>query len=211
MINISKSFIDKEVDYKDEVIREQIQYEFQKKCYLCEGCPVQNYEIDHFYPQNIYPHLTNNYANLFFICSKCNKIRPKKINTSNDNEILNSCEDNVEESIVLDISLEDCCKAIMTPCYGADSYYNKKIDNTIELLQKIYNGKGTKSQAYKCLKDDIVEEIASFRGELEMYANDYVGTKLEKRFKNRLLKDLDRTSKYSGFKRTLFKKSKLKF
>ena len=207
MINIAKASVRGEIDYRDEAIKTQIQNEFLKKCYLCEGYPIQNYEIDHFYPQNVYPHLTNSYQNLFFSCSKCNKIRAKKINTSSENEVLNSCEDDddVENSIVLDINLDDCRKAVITANYGDDVYYNQKIDNTIVLLEKIYNGVGTKSEAYKCLKDDIVENIASFRLELQMYQDDYRGTQLESRFRDRLLKELDKSSKYSGFKKTIFK------
>ena len=210
MINIQKEKIEESIDYKDEVIREKIAKEFFYKCYLCEGKPIQNYEIDHFYPKNIYPHLVNQYENLFFICSKCNKIREKNSNSSSENEILNSCEEDVENSIHLSIKLDDCKKAILIPIYTEDEYFNKKIDNTIKFLDKIYNGVGTTSEAYRCLRDDIVDEVLLFQSELQMYQDDYLGTRFEKRFKEKLLKELESSSLHSGFKKTTFLNMKIK-
>jgi len=209
MINIEKERVEESINYKDEAIREKVVQEFFNKCYLCEGKPIQNYEIDHFYPQGIYPHLVNQYENLFCICSKCNKLREKKSNTSSENEILNCCEDDVENSIYLSIKLDSCKKAILIPIYTENEHFNKKIDNTIKLLEKIYNGVGTTSEAYRCLRDDIVDEVLSFKSELQMYQDDYRGTRFEKRFRDRLIKELKSDSLYSGFKKTIFMNMKI--
>jgi len=206
MINIKKSLSTGTINYKDESVRKKVRDEFLKKCYMCEGTPIQNYEIDHFYPQNIFPHLINSYENLFYICSKCNKIRPKDINTSSDNEVLDNTTDDVEKYITLDVSLDECKKAIITANYTGNTNIDKKVDNTIFLLEKIYNGKGTTSESYICLKDDIVDDVIQFLSDLVLYEDDYKGTQFESRFKNKLLIELDKSSKYSSFKNTIFKK-----
>ncbi len=207
MINIQKKIVLTDYDDKDESTRMQIRDEFFKKCYLCEGKPVQNYEIDHFYTQIFYPHLKNKYENLFFICSKCNKLRPKNINSSSKNEVLNNCEDDVESFISLDIDLSECKKAIIRANYTDNEYQNKKINNTIELLEKIYNGKNTISHSYKCLQDDIVTDVISFQTQLENYLK--FNDEYREVFKEIILEELDKISEYSSFKKTIFHKMKI--
>jgi hypothetical protein len=204
MINIQKVTVIEAVDYQDSAIQDKVYHEFLKKCYLCEGLPVQNWEIDHFYPQKHFSDKINRYENLFCICGSCNKIRPKNINSTPDTEVLNNCIDDVEQFISLDISLEDCKKAIITPNHTDDATLNQKIDNTVKLLERIYNGKGSKSEKYTCLVDDIVEDVIAFIAELNDFIANYQNTALEQIAKKRILKKLDKANQYYAFKKTAF-------
>lgn len=166
MIFVSRSSSPSIVNYKGESIREIIKNDFFKMCYLCEEV-TRHYEIDHFYPQNAYPHLENDWNNLFYVCEKCNKIRPKNINTSSENEVLDNTQDDVENLIVL--RYNEVKNEIEITSNNQNPKLLRKVNNTIILLDKIYNGKETTSNSYIDLRDDIRNEIESFRNLLDTY------------------------------------------
>ena len=80
-----------------------------------------------------------------------------------------------------------------------------KTENTITLLEKIYNGKNSKSSSCEDLKDDIFENIESFRKKLDKYKR----TKLKKVALKDVKNGLVKTSSYSTFKYWIIKDSNL--
>lgn len=184
-------------DYKSEQIREIIKDDFGRICYLCEGEPVQNWEIDHFYPRQYFDYLENVIDNLFYICSKCNKIRPKDVNTAGK-KVLNPCVDDVDKILTLVMDLSNKVIEINSPCSS------EKINNSIELLNKIYNGIETKSSGYKDLRDDIFQILVELKEDILDYHENKVGTFLEdnwiRKFNNEIMK---KPSKYFSLKKSL--------
>jgi uncharacterized protein (TIGR02646 family) len=192
MFNVVKSAAPRPVFlYNDSDIVALVKSDFSDKCYLCEEKTPRHLEVEHFYPQAIYPHLINDWANLLCICEKCNKIRPKKINTLNDDEVLNCCIDDVETTIKLKYSEINGTIEI-----NSDSSSIKK-ENTVNLLNKIHNGIATESLSYIALRRMIAEELAELVKEIEYLET----TILKSVFKERITKRLSRTSCFSAIKR----------
>ncbi|SFV67649.1 Protein containing HNH endonuclease domain [hydrothermal vent metagenome] len=184
--------------YNEENVAKSLKLDFNKKCYLCEEV-TRHFEVDHFYPQTSYFHLINDYSNLFYCCQKCNKVKPKKINTCSDNEVLNCCEVNVEVYIKLKLNIKEC-KIEVTQILS-DKILDTKITNTIKLLNRIYNGEDSASNSCEDLRDEITEAVASFRKKLDKYRK----TKLKRAIIEEIKEDLDKSSSYSTFKRWIIR------
>ena len=185
-------------NYNDREVKESLKRDFHKKCYLCEEV-TRHFEVDHFYPQKYYTHLVNDYSNLFYCCQKCNKIRPKKINTHSDDEILDCCRVDVEAYIKLKFNSRACIIEIEQ--IKRDPILDIGIQNTIRLLDRIYNGKKSKSNSCEDLRDEIKETIVSFRKKLDKYGT----SKLKRVLEEEIREDLDIASSYSTFKRWIIK------
>jgi uncharacterized protein (TIGR02646 family) len=177
--------------YSEESVKTALKNDFKKKCYLCEES-TRHFEVEHFYPQKYFPHLENNYENLFYSCQKCNKIKPKNINRDSKSEILNCCDVNVEDLISLKYNSKNCTVEILSTVENPD----KKLKNTIELLERIYNGKDSKSNSCEDLKDDIQEKIETFRKVVDEYHN----TKLKRVALKKIHEELKIDKSYSTFK-----------
>jgi uncharacterized protein (TIGR02646 family) len=199
MINIIRSQLPQgEIDFQNPIIREIIKNDFFRMCYLCEEV-TRHYEIDHFYPQKFYPNDVNNWDNLFYICQKCNKIKPKNINTHSHNEILNSCFDDVESLIVLRYKSTEDIVEISTD--NQDDRITLKIKETIKLLRRVYNGE---KDTQVDLRQGIKNELAEFVKILDKYEKAIERFKFiyETQIKQRLSKrNLNEKSSFVSFKR----------
>jgi len=187
--------------YSDNIVKESLKIDFNKKCYLCEEV-TRHFEVEHFYPQKYYTHLINEYLNLFYCCQKCNKIKPKDINTNSNNEILNCCEIDIEKYIKLKLNILECKIEIIK--VDSIKFFDTQIDNTITLLDRIYNGTNSKSNSCEDLKNEIVEIISEFQKKLEQYQK----SKLKRAISQDIQKDLDKKSSYSTFKRWIIRDNK---
>jgi len=187
-------------NYDEDSVKHSLKIDFFKKCYLCEEV-TRHFEADHFYPQKYYPHLINSYDNLFYICQKCNKVKPKIINTNSNNEILNCCDINVENYIKLSLNIKKCKVDIEQ--IRQDKALDNKIQETIKLLDRIYNGTNSQSNSCEDLKQEIITEIANFKKLLGKYQ-----TKLKNAVIDEIKEKLDIQSSYSTFKRWIVKDNK---
>jgi len=187
--------------YSDREVKESLKRDFNKKCYLCEEV-TRHFEVDHFYPQISYPDLINDYSNLFYCCQKCNKVKPKKINIDSSNKILDCCEIDVEQYIKLKLNSKDCIVEVKQ--IKRDTLLNLKIQNTMVLLERIYNGIDSKSDSCEDLRDEIKDTIVLFRKKLDKYAK----TKLKRAIIEEIKEELDKKSSYSTFKRWVIRDNK---
>ena len=184
--------------YNDKVVQDSLKKDFHKKCYLCEEV-TRHFEVEHFFPQLSHKDLINKYSNLFYSCEKCNKLKPKKVNTIENEEILNCCDVDVEKYIKLALNIDECKIDIFQ--IKNDEKLELKIENTIKLLERIYNGKNSKSNSCEDLQQDIIDEIEIFRKIIDKYNN----TRLKNSALNEIKEKLDLKSSYSTFKRWLIK------
>lgn len=116
--------------YNGQDVRRQLRVDHHSICYLCERRRDTDFEIEHFKSKQHSPQLSSSWSNLLFSCSYCNNKKSDKY----DN-ILNPLEEDIENIICQEIDLQNnlakfSCKVVHTA----------EIDNTIELLDKIYNG-----------------------------------------------------------------------
>lgn len=195
MIKIDRKENPSFVHYNDDTVTTALKKDFFTKCYICEEFTRKHYEVDHFYPQNSYPHLINDYDNLYYSCEKCNSLRPKKQNTTSENEILDCCCVDPEQYISLRLNTKEC--KVDIDKIKSDRKLDYLIDNTIIFLHRIYNGEGSTSNSCEDLKEDIKDEIEGFRKKLDKYEK----TKLKRASLKEIKKDLDISSSYSTFKR----------
>jgi len=184
--------------YDDKEVLESLKIDFNKKCYLCEEV-TRHFEVEHFYPQKYHIHLINEYSNLFYCCQKCNKIKPKKTNTEENNTILNCCDIDVEKYIKLKLNILECKIDIIK----VDTLlnYDIQIANTMKLLDRIYNGTNSQSNSCDDLREDIQESISSFEKKLEQYQK----SKLKRAIFEEIKEKLDKKLSYSTFKRWIIK------
>ncbi len=192
MINIKKSLAPTfTFEYNDKKIEETIRNDFFVLCYICEEYVPIHFQIDHFYPQNNFSELKNDWNNLFYCCAKCNGLRPKSINTKG-NEVLNNCEDDVEELIHLKYH-----KGRVTVIANSE---DEKTVNTRKLLNRIYNGIGSQSKAFIYRRNEIKEEIEEFDEIIKKYKknNSLFENELSKRLSKRTM---SKKSAYISFKR----------
>ncbi len=208
MINIQKSNPPTHTfTYKDSDIREKVKNDFFQMCFICEEIS-RHYEIEHFYPQNSYEHLTNEWHNLFLSCQKCNKIKPKNANTSSDSEILNNCTDDVENIIQLHLNIST--KEIEITIHATDKDLIRKAENTKNLcLERIYNGKNTTSLSHIDLRKEIITELARFESLLSKYEK---FPRLRKNFESEIAERLSKRtmkseSSFVSFKRRFIREN----
>ncbi len=178
MLNIIKKQNPTDNYYTDKKIRvktkEALKKEFFNLCYLCESRDLRNLQIEHFYPKGeaFFPEKINDWNNLFLICGKCNTVRPKNINTKGE-EVYNNCIDKVENLITLYYDKANEQVKIES------SENTTKAKNTVKLLERIYNGKGSESTDYLELQKEIKNKIEHFKIALDSFNN----------MNNKLLKD----------------------
>lgn len=201
MINIERSpKPDFDFQYDDKRIETIIRDDFFILCYLCEEYVPVHFQIDHFYPQVKYPHLKNDWNNLFYSCQKCNSMRYKNINTDNQTEVLNCCEEDVENLIELRF-LKDKNRVQII-----DNGKTEITKNTIKLLNKIYNGIGTTSNSPMYRKTEIKNEIEKFE---EVLQKNKKSKGLHKHIiRKKLSKKNKEESNYVSFKRQVIKDNK---
>jgi hypothetical protein len=196
MINIKRSSApENEFKYNDIEIIKKIREDFFILCYLCEEYVPVHFEIDHFYPigKPEFNHLEHCWDNLFYICQKCNKIRPKDTNAKGK-EVYNNCIEDVENTINLKF---ENGKIEITPIEDID-----KSKNTVKLLNRIYNGIGTNSPSYIYRREEIKKEIEKFEDIVSKYNK--VPELFELQLKNRISKKTkSEASAYVSFKRQI--------
>lgn len=169
MINIKRSESPRQgFKYSDTDIQDQIKKDFLGKCYLCEES-TRHTEVDHFHPQKYFPDGVDNWDNLFLCCQKCNKIKPKDTNSTKDKEILNNCKDDVESLIKLKMNSKE--NKVEITGLQEDSSTKLKLENTIKLLERIYNGKDAPLRgkiASDSLRKAVSSELARFNSDLNL-------------------------------------------
>lgn len=200
MIKINRSQNPTFSKYNEKTVIDSLKIDFFKKCYLCEEV-TRHFEVEHFFPQKYFPHLVNSYENLFYVCQKCNKIKPKKVNTCSQNEILNCCEIDIEEIIKLKLHTKECRVEVSNVSKRKSKILTLKIRNTINLLRRIYNGSNSNSNSCEDLRDEIKNEIENFRKILYKYEK----TKLKRVIEREIKSFISKESSYSTFKRWIIR------
>ena len=179
MLNIIKSQQEKgKKYYSDKKLKKQtkekLKKDFFNMCYLCESRDMRNFQIEHFEPQKIFPDKIDDWNNLFLICGKCNTVRPKDINSTDEKLVYNNCIDNVEN--LIELRYENKQINIKT------KKNTTKAKNTANLLERIYNGKGSESDDYRELQEDIKNKIGYFEKAIDKFEN-IKNKKLKKNYK----------------------------
>jgi uncharacterized protein (TIGR02646 family) len=69
--------------------RNELRADFNNACGYCDDSDIRidriSFHIDHFAPQDIFPHLVNSYSNLVYTCRFCNRAKWDKWVGDNEN------------------------------------------------------------------------------------------------------------------------------
>ena len=185
--------------YTDSKVKRVLRTDFKGLCYLCEEYTTKHAEVDHFYPVKFYPNYEHDWKNLFYICQKCNKIRPKKINTCSDDEIINCCELNPTGliSFIYDFKSD---KINIQNLLKKDSKLYPKTKNTCQLLERIYNGVESQSLSYIDLRTEIKRQLQHLDKLLDNFEA-VKPAKLKRAFRKKIVKhfNLSKQNNKSSF------------
>jgi hypothetical protein len=174
----------------------RLNIDFKGKCYLCEE-DDKTIAIEHFIPHLGNRDLIFDWNNLFFSCGYCNSLKGTRTNLLNCTVEEHSVETVVKyeiESFPLEkvriIGLND----------------TQLVINTVELLNEIYNSQNTanKTVGSGMLRNHLDDEIRFFNFILENYANCMITEKKES-LKILICSKLDKSSKFTAFKRWIIK------
>jgi len=205
MINIAKSQpapdclelekSKKNGDYGCGEVRDRLQVDFFNKCYICEEKAPSSIVIEHFIAHGGDVDLKFDWNNLFFACTHCNNVKHSYFN-----DIFN-CTDFTE-------IITDCIQ------FHFDPFPEEKISlvgekqiskaqKTIELLEKVYNGKTT-NQVMEAdnIRIKLRTEISNFLDAIE----DYQYSRQE-RYQVKIKQMLSPESAFTAFKIWIIKKN----
>jgi uncharacterized protein (TIGR02646 family) len=116
--------------------------DFGNKCYLCEDKNITNINIEHFKPHKGDRDLMFDWNNLFYACGHCNNTK-----LGGFDDILD-CTDNsikIIDRVKFDIKPFPKEKPKITALNN-----DTKTINTVNLLEKIYNGTNTSTKIEEC-------------------------------------------------------------
>lgn len=180
-----------------EVI-EALKEEFHNKCYICEQKNIKNINVEHFKPhKGINRELMFDWYNLYYACGHCNNIKLSKYDNILDPG--NSNED-VESQIHYGMPILHKRSKVEITGYTN----NEKINNTVELLNYVYNGKtAIKDIEAINIKKDLVEELLKFTTWLIEYDDDELEDEEREEIKRNIRKGLNKKSAFTAFKRQI--------
>lgn len=147
--------------YDDDDVKDLLAEDQYNKCYICERQRTTDFHIEHLHSQKNYPKEIYNWENLFFACSYCNGRK-----SSSFDGIANPTEEAVEEKIVQTLNYN---KADF-----ATNDTSEAIQQTVALLNRIFNGKQNKLRDYN--EKAFFKEFLSKMNKFEQAINDYLST-----------------------------------
>ena len=196
--------------YNSDEMLDALANHFYGICYLCDIYVPVDFEPEHFKPKSKFSLKKDESENLFYSCSRCNKIKSYTYNSEISKEIVNSKIDDVESIFILKVDNENKEIAnkieISLNLEECTSNLKLKCENTKELLNKIYNGESSKFRAGK-LRKEINNEIIIFENLLKNYDK----TKLKKGYSSKIKKHISKRQKHKtysnfvSFKRQIIK------
>lgn len=176
--------------YDGEDVKQQLEQDHHKKCYLCERELCTDFEIEHLKSQENYPELRQDWKNLLWSCSYCNN---KKSN-SFDN-ILNPVETNIEEEIKQEIDFNKK-QANFTSLIQTQEH-----EQTCLLLDRLHNGR---NKLRKKKEENFFEYILGIVNNFNRLLSQYLIEPTEEN-RNLIKEELSINKECLGFKYWIIK------
>lgn len=183
------------IHYDGQDIQEALFNDHHGKCYLCEQQTGKNFEIEHLKPKapGYSPLLEFSWTNLFLSCKYWNGRKP------NSFDILNPTTINIEDIISHRIDLY----SKKVEFHSSQTDIN--VQQTIELLDKLFNGKSQiRDKRGQILYEDLQREISFF---FEMLLH-YKSNKNEEN-KQIIIDCLHISKEFLGFKYWIIKENRM--
>ena len=199
-----------EGNYRCEDVVSRIKYDFYNKCYICESPKPTSINVEHFLPHlggtNI--DLKFDFSNLFYACQHCNNCK-----SGNFDNILNCTDDNEDVEMWIELFVElvegSRVKISITP-QGENSGNRTKVENTIHLLERIYNGEHTaiKTEESDNLRNFLIDEMWVFYGNIRKLMSNIRYPQEQKESEEFIRLNVRNDSNFTGFKRWVIRRNK---
>ena len=186
----------KDGNYKCKEVQSKLKEDFVNKCYLCEQKGNTDFQIEHFKPhQNKNIDLKFDWNNLFLACSYCNGKKGDRYNTNDENQILDCTNSNHDVENWIKYEKPNYPKSDFKIIALKDE---KIINNTVKLLNEIYNGNKRTEEKTENLNDLIANELRKLQKLIKKHFKKQDVIKKIKRI-------LSNRSPFTAFKRQIIK------
>jgi hypothetical protein len=190
--------IKSEQDYRTDPVFSIIRNDCYNKCYICEEKGPTGLEVEHRVSQSFNPSRKYDWNNLFLSCRHCNHVKGSQYN-----DILDCTQVDPEDYIALSLETGLYEKVII-----AKKGETNGIDDTINLLNKVYNGESTIILNAECenLRNQVLSELQLFQQMIEEYREEH-DMGLKQAFYRKITESLMRSSNFAAFKREMIRNS----
>lgn len=206
MINLKRSYpppaileVEKQKEsgsYNKEDVLQKLKEDFYNKCYICET-KATTLNIEHLISHKGDKNLKFAWDNLFLSCGHCNNIK-----LTNYDDILDCTKEDVEKCI--SYKMEPLLPKAKVKVEALEN--NTKVLNTVELLNKSYNGTTTlKSMESINIRKKLLDELIKFQGWLYEYECEELDEEDKERILRKIKSSLSAASEFTAFKRWMIK------
>jgi len=146
--------------YDDQDVQEVLYDDQLSKCYLCEQDAGKSTQIEHLRPkaEGYFPELKYKWTNLFLACPYCNGRKPNSFMLLDP--LLHNIEDVIEQRLISGTKKLE---------FKSD-LSGKEVEDTIDLLEKLHNGKnGLRDRKAKAFYSDVELVVSAFLRLLNNY------------------------------------------
>jgi hypothetical protein len=182
------------INYRSEDVIEQLKTDFHNKCYLCEDYAPSTINVEHFVPHRGDRNLMFDWFNLFYACGHCNNLKGAIYDnilncTEPSDKILDWIQFNIYPYPKEKVSIQSRNPDI-------------KVQNTVELLLKVYNGENTglKTVEGENIRERLIDEMVKFTKRLRKYYKPTVSIEDKKRNRKKICEMLSPKSPFTAFK-----------
>lgn len=189
--------------------------DFHDKCYICGNKYVPSLNVEHFDEHRQDPNKMYDWKNLYYACALCNGVK-NQLFPKGPSNLLNCIDSShkVDFWIKYRVEYDSKIKTLVkfADAYtGSDSTIKTKTQNTVTMLDKVFNGSGTptRNKEAEYLTIRLQEELSDFKKSLldsmsHPESEDKVAEINEKlkidspfaAFKRWIIRDMNLTSKF---------------
>jgi HNH endonuclease len=150
-------------EYKCGDVLERLNDDFHRKCYICEDKDLTSINVEHLIPHRGDIDLKFDWDNLCLACYHCNNIK-----SDTHDDILNCVSNAIIITDAIQFQIDGFPKA--KPKFEALLQSNVQVENTINLLDAVYNGTTPlKKIESSNLRDKLGKEMKEFSDLLHEY------------------------------------------
>ncbi len=202
--------------YREEDVISLLDKDFCGKCYICETKRPTGINIEHFIPHRNNIDLMFDWKNLFLSCPHCNNAKEMLTRKQDCTDGFLNCtvaEDRVDECISYRIEVDSrmiSTVRIATAEESTESTRTRRIRNTVDLLNEVYNGTTPiKTLEARNIRTLLLDEMEKFQHLLKDYKT--TSGKAHEETSEKLKEALRKNTPYTAFKRWKIKDCSIEF
>ncbi len=202
--------------YTEEDTVTALREDSHNKCYICEILRPTSINVEHFTEHRGNVALKFHWPNLMYACSHCNNTKNDLFRTS-PSTIINCTDPEqfpdlwIEYRLDISDDLKVIAKITQNLATPAPAY-QQQIDNTIRLLDAVYNGTKTaiRSQEAFNLRVKLTTELRNFQQKLFEYLTTTDAAR-KSQLKTAINQEIENASEFTAFKKWMLRDRNIEF